>query len=81
MKNLRPCPFCGGDATVGISDDEGNIRGGDYELDPWSGLCFYIQHDNQSNDQCPVAHHDGEILGSLFYDSREEAIEAWNNSK
>lgn len=78
MEKMRSCPFCNGKASIGISDDEGNVRHKDYELDPYSGLCFYIKHDNKENELCPIAHPEGEITGSFFYDDRKEAIDAWN---
>lgn len=81
MEELKPCPFCGGETLVGYSDDEGNRRDDDYANDPWSGLTFVLIHDNEFNPSCPVASHWGEILGTSLYDSKEEAIKAWNQRK
>lgn len=80
IKILKPCPFCGGKAEISVSDDEGNHRNEEYENDPWSGLSFKIQHDHESNKGCPIANfeEDGGTVGVYLYDSREEAIEAWN---
>jgi hypothetical protein len=79
-KTLKPCQFCGGKASISVSDDEGNQRDEEYEKDPWSGLSFKIQHGHESNKNCPIANfeEDGGTVGVYLYDSREEAIEAWN---
>lgn len=79
-KVLKPCPFCGGEASISVSDDEGNQRNEEYENDPWSGLSFKIKHGHESNKDCPIANfeEDGGNVGVYLYDSRKEAIEAWN---
>ena len=78
---LKPCPFCGGKASLAVSDDEGNMRDEEYEKDPWSGLSYTIQHVEEDNDGCPIANFKGEMVGTLLYDDREEATEAWNSRK
>lgn len=75
---LKPCPFCGGKVKIYVSDDEGNYRPDEYEDDPWSGLTFTLGHPRGKNKDCPIANHDGEILGTFLYESREEAAETWN---
>lgn len=77
---LKRCPFCNGEATILVSDDEGNDRNEEYENDPWSGLAFKIGHIHENNKGCPIAKYaeDGGSMGVYLYDSREEAIEAWN---
>lgn len=78
---LKPCPFCGGKATIICCDDEGNIHGDDYENNQWSGLGYQIRHSHEENEDCPIARYaeDGAIMGGVYiYDTREEAIEAWN---
>ena len=78
---LKPCPFCGGEASLIVSDDEGNVRSEEYENDPWSGLSFKIKHDHYDNKDCPIASYgadEGESIGVYLYDSREEATAAWN---
>ena len=79
-KILKPCPFCGGSANISVSDDEGNDRNEEYESDPWSGLSFKIRHSYESNKDCPIANYgeDGGSIGVYLFDSREEAIKAWN---
>lgn len=76
----KPCPFCGGTAEISISDGEGNQRDEEYENSPRSGLSYQIKHDHETNKGCPIANFevDGGTLGVYLYDSREEAINAWN---
>lgn len=84
MTELNPCPFCGGIPDIGIFDDEGNRHTeSGYEKEPWSGLAYGIIHDDtNANDEefdCPIAVADiGFAIGRFLYDSKEEAIEAWN---
>lgn len=54
-------------------DDEGNVRGEEYESNPWSGLGYRIVHES---DDCPI--YTCEDGYNLIYDSREAAIKAWN---
>ena len=79
MITLKPCPFCKGSVNILVCDGEGNIHDEDgYEENPWSGLSFALEHTHEANPDCPIAHYDGEHLGVYLYDSREEAIDAWN---
>ena len=79
-ENLKPCPFCGGEAKIGVVDREGNDRDVEYENDPWSGLSFRILHAHEENEGCPIANYeiDGAAMGVYLYDSRKEAADAWN---
>lgn len=79
-EQLKLCPFCGGNVSLGIRDDEGNHRNEDYENDPYSGLTFTILHDHESNKDCPIAKYkeDGGMMGVYLYESRHEAMQAWN---
>lgn len=78
MNELKPCPFCGGEAKIQVCDDEGNFHDDEYELDPWNGLGFLIIHDVESNPNCPIATNEDELLGVYIYDSRDAAIIEWN---
>lgn len=81
MNELKPCPFCGNAIKIIVCDDEGNIHDEEYENDPWSGLGYMLYHDEKDvpNDDCPIAGHEGEgVMGTLIYDTREEATDAWN---
>ena len=73
MSELLPCPFCGCSAKIAQCDDEGNVRGEEYESNPWSGLGYRIVHES---DNCIIS--TGEDGYNLIYDSREEAISHWN---
>lgn len=77
QNNTKPCPFCGGEVSVVITDDEGNFRDEDYARDPWSGLSFALYHDNEDNLNCPISNHVGEILGSTLYNTEKDAVLAW----
>lgn len=80
-KELLPCPFCGSEIRIVVCDDEGNIREDNYENDPWSGLGYRLYHDiaDCKNGNCPIAGHEGDgEMGIWIYDTREDAIEAWN---
>ncbi len=78
MEELKKCPFCGGEIKLQIVDDEGNFQDEEYEKDPWSGLGYMYTHNYIDNPKCPIAKYAGEIIGIHIYDTREEAIEAWN---
>lgn len=80
-KKLKPCPFCGSDIRIICTDDEGNLHDEDYERNPWSGLGYKLYHDitDVEDENCPIARHEGEgEMGVWIYDTKEEAIEAWN---
>lgn len=79
IQSLKPCPFCGGHAEIGITDYEGNPRDESYLEDPWSGLSFVILHGLDISPKCPIANHPGEQMGALLHSTHIEAIEAWNN--
>lgn len=65
---LKPCPFCGGEAH--ISDDYSSER----------GLVYSIWHDCPAGgDYHPYGHGVGVLqVSSAWFSSCEDAIEAWN---
>lgn len=76
---LKPCPFCGGEARIQVTDDEGNLKSEIYLENPYSGVGYVIVHDeNNSTDCCPIATNFDEIQGRYIYTSKQEAIDAWN---
>ena len=75
---LKPCPFCGGEVRIVVMDDEFNIRSKAYEKDPFSGLQYGLYHSEEENPYCPIATDSEEFLGVFGYDTKVEAIEAWN---
>lgn len=78
MSELKPCPFCGNKIKIIILDDEFNMHDEKYENEPYSGLQYGLSHVESYNPDCPIATYEGEILGVYGYDTRQEAIEAWN---
>lgn len=75
---VLPCPWCKGIAKIIVCDDEGNHHPDDYENDPWSGIGYFLYHSESENPDCPIAHDDYTQCGRYIYDSREDAIDAWN---
>jgi len=73
-----PCPFCGGDIRIGVTDAEGNPKSDDYELNPWSGLRFVILHPEKPGMVCPINTFGEESVGACSYDFRKIAIKVWN---
>lgn len=77
-EQIGTCMFCGKPVYVDITDEEGNYpKAPGYEEDPYSGLCYVLVHTYSDEYLCPIAHHEGEHLG-LIYDTKEDAIAAWN---
>lgn len=74
-EELKPCPFCGGEVSVVVLDDEGNIRDEEYERDPYSGLSYAVAHDDP-NGACPIATYDEPL--PWLYDSRDGVAHVWN---
>lgn len=71
---LKPCPFCGGEAKIIVCDREGNLHDEGYERNSWSGLGYLIFH---KSEDCPVGHSYPSDVRCM-YDTEAEAIEAWN---
>lgn len=77
-EKLRPCPFCGGEARLQLTDDEGNFRDESYLENPYSGVGYVIVHDISDSETCPIATDPDSSQGSYIYASKEAAINAWN---
>lgn len=77
MTELKPCPFCGIKPVIQLVDDEGNFQPIEYKDEPYSGIGYALLHDVKWNS-CPIATCDDEFLGSMIYDSEEEAKNYWN---
>ena len=77
-RELKPCPFCGGKVKLLVMDDEFNIHDEEYAKRPFSGLQYGLSHAVEENEDCPIANFDGEMLGNYGYETKQEAIEAWN---
>lgn len=78
-EKLRPCPFCGGEAKIQLTDSEGNGKSESYLENPYSGVGYVIVHDiSNSADCCPIATDYDVVQGGNIYTSKEEAINAWN---
>ena len=74
MNELKPCPFCGGEVSIIMCDDEGNLHDESYREHPYSGLGFMLHHAHEENPGCPIASYecDGGILGGVYiYDTDE----------
>ena len=75
-EELKPCPFCGGEARLVVCDSEGNVHDESYEADPYSGLSYAIVHGSDDCcGECPVSTSDPL---PWLYETREEAVAAWN---
>lgn len=77
-EKLRLCPFCGGEARLQLTDDEGNFRDESYLENPYSGVGYVIMHDISDSGTCPIATDSDSSQGSYIYASKEAAINAWN---
>lgn len=78
-EKLRPCPFCGGEAKIQLTDSEGNGKSESYLKNPYSGVGYVIVHDlSNSGDYCPIATDYDVVQGGNIYASKEAAINAWN---
>lgn len=78
IEKLIPCPFCGREARLQLTDEEGNFKDESYLENPYSGVGYVIVHDISDSETCPIATHCDEVLGTNIYTSKEAAINAWN---
>ena len=74
---FKRCPFCGGEFTIGLMDNEGNIRPDDYENNPWSGIRYAVYHPPKEGRPCPLDTFDEEICVAS-YSTREHAFASMN---
>lgn len=67
MAELKPCPFCGNKIKIVVTH--------------YGGIGYQLYHEitDDPTEQCPIAKHEGEgEMGIYIYDTKAEAIEAWN---
>lgn len=78
-KELKACPFCGGEARIQLTDGEGNAQSESYLKNPDNGVGYVIVHDlSDAIGWCPLATDFDVILGNYIYFSEQDALDAWN---
>ena len=78
-EKLRPCPFCGGEAKLQLTDDEGNFKDESYLENPYSGVGYVIMHDtSNSTDGCPIATDSDSSQGIYIKGSSDKCLERKN---
>ena len=66
MEELKPCPFCGGEADVSqLPENPGDLR----------SMMFVVGCDGVNGSLCPGCKY----KLSPFYTTKKLAIEMWNN--
>ena len=75
---LKPCPFCGGEFEIQVTDDEGNFHDEDYIKNPWSGLWYEILHDVDKYPECLISRYSDESLGHIAANSVDYLVKQWN---
>ena len=68
MRELKPCPFCGGEAKVFVCDNRG-----DYATDDLSKLAYYGREMTHCLIKCPKCR-----IKTSAYLTRGGAFRAWN---
>jgi len=74
MPEFTPCPFCGAEISARLYS-EVTGEGDEDTIDK-----FVIVH-GKTDQLCPIEHHDREYLGTILYDSPDEAAEIWNTRR
>lgn len=54
IEKLIPCPFCGREARLQLTDEEGNFKDESYLENPYSGVGYVIVHDISDSETCPI---------------------------
>lgn len=79
-EKMKPCPFCGGEASVVILDEYGRLMGDSYcfDADPLLGISFVYYHPIHKSPDCIIARDYGDPDGLQLFETKEACINAWN---
>ncbi len=78
--SLKCCPFAVEKQRLYVVMTKEKSTNDNYANDPWNGLWYQIRHSHEENEGCPIARYaeDNTAIGTYTYNTREEAVEAWN---